>query len=369
MANRKPQDQKGIELRNAIRQAKASGDSGAFRQAQDAYATYRGRETGPQNQGQRMNLGNAKGVIRAQRKENQDTALQSNQMNNANVSGPGVNRTVTYDENGNPTVNVGMGEQEKGLYDRFMKMAGEDVDFSNLPAMPTDFSADRQRIEDQLYSREAERLNKQFGEQKADFDRQMSQRGIPIGSELYNKQLNNFEQQKQQAFSGARQNAIQTAGAEAQNLWSNTMGARQQGISEYDYKRNAPMNQFSGLMGLGAGLTNQFGGFQGSPVQNTDIGGIALGFEGLRRAGSGGTSQADWLARMQAQTQQQKDLMQFGQDLNNQNKPRQPGFGDYAGNLGGSFLGSLASGFGESFGSSWGNSLFGKDKKPDGSVG
>lgn len=360
MANRKPTDQKGIELRNNIRQAKASGNSGAFRQAQDAYSQYRGRATGPQTGGALRNINpkNAKSLIRAQQEENANVARETNMANNANISGPGANRTITYDESGQPTVNVSMGDQEKALYDKFMKMAGDGVDFSALPALPGDFSQDRQRVEDELYTRESGRLDKQFSRAEEDFNRQMSNRGVPLGSELYNKLKGDFENQRQQAYSGARQNAIQTAGAESQRLFGNQLASRQQGFTELEFGRTNPLKAFGGLMTLGADLSNSMGGFQGTQRAPTDVAGISLGVEGLRRGGGGGTSQADYLARLNASTQAQKDLMAYGQELNKQNKPKQPGFGDAAASAGGGFLGSFFGGLGDAAGSALGGSWF-----------
>lgn len=307
----------------------------------------------------KVDISNPNQVIRAQAAENERTALLNNQMNNANIQGVGVNRNVTFDENGNPTVNVGMGQQEQAAYDRFMQQASQPVDFSQLPAMPGDFSADRQRIEDQLYGREEQRLNEQFGQAEEDFQRQMAAKGIPMGSPLYNKQYDQFQRQKQEAFSGARQNAIQTAGSEQQRLFGNALQGRQQGFTEMDYARTQPFNQFQGLMGLGANLSGNFGQFQGSQMGPTDIGGIASSYYGTNKAaqsaGAGGITQADRIAMMNAEHANKRDLMQFGQELANQNKTKKPGFGDALASAGAGALGGFASGFGSSLGTAWGS--------------
>lgn len=357
---RKPTDQKGIQLRAAIRDAKASGDSGAFRKAQDAYASYRGRPTGPQTGGALRNINpkNAKSLIRAQQEENANIAQQNNVANNPNISGIGGGRTVTYDENGQPTVNVTMGDAEKSAYDKFLQMAQAPVDFSSLPSLTNDFSADRQRIEDELYAAQQRRLDKEFGAAEEDFARKMSNQGIVPGSELYNKLRSKFDEEKTGAYRGAREGAMQMAGAEQQRMFGNQMASRQQGFTEMDYSRTNPMNMFGGLMGLGANMTSAFGNFQGSQRAPTDIAGIALGVEGMRKAGSGGPmSLADYQARLNADTQQRKDLMQFGADLEKQNQPKQPGFssalGSLGGNLAGSFLGGLGQSAGASLGAGW----------------
>lgn len=302
-----------------------------------------------------VNYQDANSVINAQNQENQQTALANNQMNNPNISGIGVGRTVTYDpKTGMPTTTVNMGAPETAAYNRFMEQASQPVDFSQLPAMPGDFSADRQRIEDELYNREAGRLNEQFGQAQQDFDRTMSAKGIPIGSPLYNKQLDQFQRQKQEAFSGARQNAIQTAGGESQRMFGNALQGRQQAMSELDYGRTQPFNQFSGLMGLGANISGQFGQFQGSQQAPTDIGGIAASYNSTaqagRSAGAGQMTQADRMALQNNQYDRQAGLLAMSQDYAQRNKPKQNGFGDAVAGIGAGFAGGFASEFGEGLG-------------------
>jgi len=304
----------------------------------------------------KVDISNPNSVINAQNRENQETTLRNNQMNNANISGPGVNRTVTYDENGMPSVQVGLGAQEQEAYNKFLQQSQQPVDFSQLPAMPGDFSADRQRIEDELYNREAGRLNDQFSSAQQDFDRQMSARGVPIGSPLYNKQLEQFQRQKADAFSGARQNAIQTAGGESQRMFGNALQSRQQAMSEMDYGRNQPFNQFQGLMGLGANISGQFGQFQGSQQAPIDIGGIASSYHNAnmaaRTAGSNRASLADQLALQNNDYDRRAGLLELSQQNAEKNKPKTPGFGDALGNFGAAAAGGFANGAGTAL-SNW----------------
>lgn len=312
---------------------------------------------------QPLDISDPNAVTQAQQQENARAAQESGRLNNPNVQGVGANRTVTYDENGNPTVNVGLGEREQGMYDQALRGYQDPFSFDGLPDIPSDFSADRQKIEDQLYQRESSRLDEQYGRQAQEFEQSMANRGIPVGSQLYNKMQSEFERNKADAYSGARQNAIQTAGAEEQRLFGNAMQGRQQGIGERQYTRGLPLSELSGLMGLGMGVNSQFQSYQGQGVNPTDIAGISQGYYGLGQEAklareqmannkkiAGSANPNDWLARMNAETQQRKDLLQFQSDLNNQNKPKSPGFGDYAGAAGASFLGSAANAFGQGLG-------------------
>jgi len=316
--------------------------------------------------GQNLDISDPNAVISAQQQENERAARESGQFNNPNIQGIGASRNITYDANGNPTVSVGLGSREQGLYDQAMSQYQQPFSFDGLPEIPKDFSADRQRVEDELYNREAGRLNDQYAREDDNFQQQMANRGIPMGSELYTKLRSDFERNKADAYSGARQNAIQTAGAEEQRMLGNALQGRQQGIGERQYQRDLAMNNLGSLMKLGMGVNSQMQGYQGQAINPTDIGGLSQGYFGLGQEAKlaqeqmknnrriAGGSGGDWRARMDAETQQRINLMDHQNMINQQNKPKQPGLGQAAAGIAGGFLGSFAG----SAGKALGNSLF-----------
>ena len=131
------------------------------------------------------------------------------------------------------------------------------------------------------------RNNKIFKDQAGDFEQQMANRGIPMGSELYNKEKSRLEQsqgdQRQQAYAGNQAQASQAAqgffdiGSQAQ---ANRYGLAQAG-------RNAPLNDYNQLMGAQSGMGMQNLGYAQQRGLAEQGGQIA---RSMPRGGGGGGS-------------------------------------------------------------------------------
>lgn len=94
------------------------------------------------------------------------------------------------------------------------------------------------------------RMNPIFEQQKQDFDQQMANRGIPMGSDLYNKQY----QQLQQSQNDARQQGYfqnsQNAGQNAQQFFDIGTQAHQGSYNDQLARRNMPAQDYATLSGL-----------------------------------------------------------------------------------------------------------------------
>lgn len=111
-------------------------------------------------------------------------------------------------------------------------VANTSVDLSGIPGITSDFSAERQRVEDSLYGSAATRLDDQFGRQNEANRTALLNQGLREGSEGYNNAMRDFELTKQDAYGNARDRAIAAGGAEQSRLYADALRGRQQSVGE-----------------------------------------------------------------------------------------------------------------------------------------
>ena len=179
------------------------------------------------------------------------------------------------------------------------------LDFSKLDKQVTnlglnnDFSGERQRVEDALYNRSKSRLDPQFEIGQRDLETKLYNQGVQPGTEAWNRELASHAQQKQDAYSGARTDAIGAGGAEQSRLYGMDYQTanqnatlqnqgRQQGLNELFAMRQTPLQELQLLQGggtAGAGAAGGRPGPGGQDVANTDIGGAFASDLSARTAG------------------------------------------------------------------------------------
>ena len=178
-----------------------------------------------------------------------------------------------------------------------LDFSGLDKQVKNL-GLSNDFSGDRQRVEDALYSRSKSRLDPQFELGQRDLETKLYNQGVQPGTEAWNRELDSLSRQKQDAYSGARTDAITGGGQEQSRMYgmdyqtanqnaSLQNQARQQGLNELFAMRQTPLQELNLLQGRGAGGAGAAGGIGagGQNVANTDIGGAFASQLGSEQAG------------------------------------------------------------------------------------
>ena len=153
---------------------------------------------------------------------------------------------------------------------------GQDLDFSNLPALAGSggYADQRQSVEDALYSRATSRLDPQWEQRARQLETSLANKGITMGSEAWRQAMDQFERGRNDAYSGARLDAITGGGAEQSRLFGLDLGARQQGITEALTKRNQPINELAALLSSGQVAMPQFapaGSASAAPVDYTSL--------------------------------------------------------------------------------------------------
>lgn len=187
-----------------------------------------------------------------------------NQANRPNINTPGGSQRWSKDKDGNWTMDVSMAPQMQSAYDNLFSQANEGfsqpLDFSGAPQVG-DGSQARQRAEDAIYSRQASRLDPMWAQREEGQRAQLAAQGLDPSSEAGAADLGAFGRARNDAYSGAMQNAIIGGGAEASRQQGMDMNARQQYISELLQRRAQPLNELSGLLRGQQIATPQMPGF------------------------------------------------------------------------------------------------------------
>lgn len=153
---------------------------------------------------------------------------------------------------------ISMGNLGYNLTNQLGNSIGQPMDFSTLGAMPMQNGFDdfRNRVETTLTDRFAKRNDPLFAKQSEDFEQQMANRGIPVGSKLYNDQKQQLMNQQQDARDAATAQAVQLGNQEAQSAFGMSMQQRNQGMNEMLTGRNQPLSEISQVRGMTGNVNN-----------------------------------------------------------------------------------------------------------------
>ena len=113
---------------------------------------------------------------------------------------------------------LGLGTERVGQFDR------DQFSLDDLP------SGDR--VSNALFERKMNLVRPQLDEAKNNLDVSLQERGIPIGSEIYNREMDRFDRTRNQTLEALSQDAILAGGAEEDRLMNRELTARNQGFNE-----------------------------------------------------------------------------------------------------------------------------------------
>lgn len=214
-------------------------------------------------------------VSEADAQSKQQTAAYNATLNRVGQSSPFG--SVNWSQSGtDPTTGAPMWNQSttlspqlQALFDKQVSSQGGISDaiggaIGRLPSSPFDASGiNTDNIRDASYSRQVTQLTPQFEEGARNLTGMLSDRGIPIGSEIYNNEQNRYDTAKNTALTQASRQAELDAGTEQSRQFGQMM-------SEY----NLPYQNLSSLMGNSQAVGNpQFSGVPQSSAAPTDVSG------------------------------------------------------------------------------------------------
>lgn len=168
---------------------------------------------------------------------------------------------------------------------RIKSAVGTELDFSGLPSLTQDFSADRDKVVQALIDRNQGNMDR---DQSA-LETKLANQGVMRGSDAWKAAMDDMNR----GVNDFRLGAMQAGGAEQSRLYGLTADARQRLMQEMLTKRNQPINEMTALLNGGGGV--QMPAFASVPqtgLANTDVAGpVNAAYQGQL---------AGWNARNQA---------------------------------------------------------------------
>jgi len=122
--------------------------------------------------------------------------------------------------------------------------------FDSLGKLPgaDDFTAEKARVENEMFSRAKGDLDTRYQQESSDFEQRMANEGVDIGTPRYQREKELFERSRNQAYSDARFGAMQNAGAEQSRLFQDALSAHQQGASDTVNLRTMRINDLASIL-------------------------------------------------------------------------------------------------------------------------
>lgn len=182
-----------------------------------------------------------------------------------------------------------------GFANERLGQVGEDMSIPfNWDALPDqvvgdDFNAWKQSQMDSTYNDFTRRMEPQFKAEAEDFEQQMANRGIPMGSQLYEQQKSAMMQRQNDAKSSALVQAQGIAGQNAQQFFDVGSRAREQGYTDEARRRGMSLSDYMALKNAQSGAQGQ--NLQYSQQQGLQQSGADLDLRNARlkpRGGGGG---------------------------------------------------------------------------------
>lgn len=200
----------------------------------------------------------------AQSDANIKAIRESAKISAVDQNGPTGSTTYTRDENGVPTAqNVTLSPGEQTYYNTQTNLRNALA--SNVPTTafqaPDGSSADA--VQQALYARKLGMVTPQLDKAQNDLNVQLSERGIPIGSEIYKNEQNRIAQSRGDTLASIAQDATLASGQEQSRALSDA-------LQTY----NAPFNSLASIVG-GTPVSNpQFQNTPSYSVAAPDITGL-----------------------------------------------------------------------------------------------
>ena len=246
------------------------------------------------------------GIAAKQAEENRRTAETNFRLNNrASETNAFGSRETRLNEDGTTSETINLSPEQQRQLDlqnqREERMGGianaklgevgdtygQKYDLSGLKNDPNslDFSAERARIEGEVYNRYKQDLDTQYGQEQQDFARRMAAEGIPEGSERYNRAQQQMAQNQARGYQDARTQATQMSGDEMTRSFGMAMDSRGRAVDEYNMQRDRPYGELSNVLsGMNGPQLPQFQQRAGTNQEAVDVAGLGQAQMGLNEA-------------------------------------------------------------------------------------
>ena len=137
--------------------------------------------------------------------------------------------------------------------EQILPNVGNQIDLNQLPQMSQDYGSMRQQAYDNAMG-QFERTNaEQFKQQQIAFNQSMADRGIPPGSEAWNREYAALQQAQNSARQNAMSNAFQLGQGEQAQMYNQGLSTRQNAFSEMATNAQLPTQGLNALSGFYGG--------------------------------------------------------------------------------------------------------------------
>lgn len=139
------------------------------------------------------------------------------------------------------------------------------------PLSATNQQQDLQNAQNALYQSQTQYLDPQFSQEQSQLQAQLANQGIPIGSAAYTTAMNNFANQKQQAYQSAMDSATSGGAAYQAQLSQTGLANQAQQAQLYTQQYQEPLNLYSSLVSGTQATLPQFSGVNTSSAAPTNV--------------------------------------------------------------------------------------------------
>ena len=194
------------------------------------------------------------GAAREQANASRDIARQqtaANRPNQTNAFGASVSWEQGPDGQWTQRQSFGgpMGGAAQAVQQQAANALGQPLDLSSLGALGTGDDARNQAIES-AYGQATSRLDPQWNKRGDALRTQLLNQGLSEGSEAYKSAMQDFGQQRNDAYTSALASAIGQGTAAGDSVFRNNMASRQQALSEILRGRSQPLMEAQALQGF-----------------------------------------------------------------------------------------------------------------------
>jgi len=235
----------------------------------------------------------------AQTQTNVGTALANTALGQVSQRGP--DGSLTYNQTGSQTINIGgkeytipryeavtqlsdaaqqrydttnrvqqnMANAGETLSGQIMSTTGQPISYEGLPELAGSggYEASRKSVEDAIYSR----LNPQMDRARASRETMLANRGIRPGSEAYDRAMRDMGETE----NDARMQAVLAGGQEQSRMAGLDSATRAQMLGERTSAANEPINRLSAILSGTQVNTPQYQTYTPQGMPTTDVAGIA----------------------------------------------------------------------------------------------
>lgn len=149
--------------------------------------------------------------------------------------------------------NISLGNMMQGdVMNQMQNNIANGPDFSGIPQLAgyEDFADYRKQYEDSVYNNYMSRAEEEFEQRRQDTQQMLANRGIPVGSELFNQQMNNLEREIEGEKQNIRTQAMTGSLGEAQFGAALSSEANQLGYNRALDAWGRPMQTYGMLQGM-----------------------------------------------------------------------------------------------------------------------